>query len=145
MTSKMHCKSRALAGLALGITAPAALMALPDAADPDLGAPQPLPSLVEDEEVRGKLPGDIHSPKAFAEDSRAHDLAVLQSKRAMEKEQVVLLEGSIHTLHMIKSSVRDAGGMVSGLGAIATDITERERAEARRIIGLCQGGGKRAR
>ena len=94
---------------------------------------------------RHKLPGDIHSPKAFAEDSRAHDLAVLQSKRAMEKEQVVLLEGSIHTVHMIKLPVRDAGGMVSSLGAIATDVTERKRAEARRTINLCQGGGKRAR
>ncbi len=49
MTSTTHCKSRALAGLALGTTAPAAPMALPDAADPDLGAPQPLPSFVEDE------------------------------------------------------------------------------------------------
>ncbi len=34
---------------------------------------------------------------------------------------------------------------VSGLGAIATDITERKHAESRRTIGLCQDGGKRAR
>ncbi len=100
---------------------------------------------VKDEEVRGKLPGDIHSPKAFAEDARAHDLAVLQSERAIGQEQDVLLEGSVHTLHMIKFLVRDADGTVSGLGAIATDITERKRAESRRTISLCQDGGKRAR
>jgi hypothetical protein len=50
----------------------------------------------------------------------------------------------MHTLHMIKFPVRDADGKVSGLGAIATDVIERKRAEARRTISLCQGGGKRA-
>ena len=55
------------------------------------------------------------------------------------------MEGGIHTLHMIKLPVRDADGKVSGLGAIATDVIERKRAEARRTIGLCQGGCKRAR
>ena len=34
---------------------------------------------------------------------------------------------------------------VSGLGAIATDITERKHAESGRTIGLCQDGGRRAR
>ncbi len=34
---------------------------------------------------------------------------------------------------------------VSGLGAIAVDVTERKHAEARRTIGLCQDGGKRGR
>ncbi len=51
----------------------------------------------------------------------------------------------MHTLQMIKFPVRDADGKVSGLGAIAADVTEREHAEARRTIGLCQGGCKRAR
>ncbi len=51
----------------------------------------------------------------------------------------------MHTLHMIKFPVRGADGKVSGLGAIATDVIERKRAEARRTISLCQGGGKRAR
>ncbi len=50
----------------------------------------------------------------------------------------------MHTLHMIKFPVRDADGKVSGLGALATDVTERKRAEARRTISLCQGGGKHA-
>ncbi len=34
---------------------------------------------------------------------------------------------------------------VSGLGAIATDITERKHAKSLRTISLCQDGGKRAR
>ncbi len=38
MASRTHCKTRALAGLALGTAAPATLMALPDAAGPGIGA-----------------------------------------------------------------------------------------------------------
>ncbi len=72
-------------------------------------------------------------------------MAVLRSERAIEQEDDVVLEGSVHTPHMIKFPVRDADGKVSGLGAIATDITERKRAESRRTISLCQDGGKRAR
>ena len=85
---------------------------------------------VKDEEVRGKLPGDIHSPKAFADESRAHDLAVFQNERAIEQEQTILREDGLHTLNVIKFPVRDADGEVFGLGAIATDITKRKRAEA---------------
>ncbi len=54
------------------------------------------------------------------------------------------MEGSIHTLQMVKFPVRDVDGNVSGLGAIAIDVIERKRAEARRTISLCQGGGKHA-
>ncbi len=56
-----------------------------------------------------------------------------------------MTEDGVHTLHMIKSPVRDAAGKILGLGAIATDINERKRAESRRTISLCQDGGKRAR
>ncbi len=56
-----------------------------------------------------------------------------------------MTEDGVQPLHMIKSPVRDAAGKVSGLGAIATDITERKRAESRRTISLCQAGGKHAR
>ncbi len=59
--------------------------------------------------------------------------------------QVVFLEGSIVTLHMIKFPARGADGKVFGLGAIAIDVIERKRAEARRAISHCQRGGKRAR
>ena len=34
---------------------------------------------------------------------------------------------------------------ISGLGAIATDATQRKRAGARKTFGLCQDGGKRGR
>ncbi len=88
---------------------------------------------------------DIHFPEGFAEEPRAHGSAVLQSERAIEHEQVVLPEGGIHTRHMIEVPVRDADGKVSGLGAIAADVTERKRAEARKTIGFCQDGGQRAR
>jgi PAS domain-containing protein len=38
-----------------------------------------------------------------------------------------------------------ASPALAQLGAVATDITERKRAESRRTISLCQDGGKRAR
>ncbi len=56
-----------------------------------------------------------------------------------------MTEYGVHALHMIKSPVRDAAGKILGLGAIATYITERKRAESRRTISLRQDGGKHAR
>ena len=100
---------------------------------------------VTDEGVRSKLPGDVHRQKDFAEATRSHDLAMLQGEWTLEKEDDVFLENGVHTLHMIKFPVRDAAGKVSGPGAIATDATQRKRAEARRTISLCQDGRKRAR
>ncbi len=84
---------------------------------------------VKDEEVRGKLPGDIHHQENFVTSTRAHDLAVLQSGRTIEQEDDVLFEDGVHTLHMIKFPIRDSDGNISGLGAIATDVTERKRAQ----------------
>ena len=55
------------------------------------------------------------------------------------------LQGNVHTRYVIEFPVRDADGKVSGLGAIAVDVTERKHAEARGIFGLCQDGGKRGR
>ncbi len=71
--------------------------------------------------------------------------AVCPHRGSWEQEDDVLLEDGGHTLHMIKSPVRDAAGKILGLGAIATDITERKRAELRRTFSLCQAGGKHAR
>ncbi len=48
---------------------------------------------------------------------------------------------------MALDSIEDliASPALARLGAIATDITERKRAESRRTISLCQDGGRRAR
>ncbi len=70
---------------------------------------------------------------------------VLQSECAKDNEQAVFPKVRAHTLHMIKVPARDAGGRISELGPIATDVTERKRAEKRRTISLCGDGGRRAR
>ncbi len=57
-----------------------------------------------------------------------------RSLRASEKVLQRLIEASLQGV--LK---------VSGLGATATDITERKHAESRRTIGPCQNGSKRAR
>jgi prevent-host-death family protein len=84
---------------------------------------------VENDAVRGRLPQEVHGQKDFADASRAHDLAVLESGRVIEQEDDVVLEDGRHTLHMIKFPVRDEAGQITGLGAVATDVTGRRQAE----------------
>jgi prevent-host-death family protein len=81
------------------------------------------------EQVQGKLPAEVYDDAAFAEASRAHDLAVLETGQTLEREDDIELGDGRHSLHMIKFPIRDDAGRVTGLGAIASDVTERKRAE----------------
>jgi len=82
---------------------------------------------VTNEAVRGKLPADVHHQKEFAAIARSHDLEVMGSKKVIEQDQDVLMEDGWHTLRMIKFPIRGAAGEIAGLGAIATDVTERKK------------------
>jgi len=84
---------------------------------------------VENAEVRGKLPDEVHGDTNFAEASRSHDMAVLESGEVVEQEDEVDIDGATHALHMIKFPIRSDDGEVTGLGGIAIDVTERKRAE----------------
>ncbi len=86
---------------------------------------------ITNEGTRHKLPRDIHEQREFAETARQHDLEVLESGETVELEQEVLVDEELHTLHMTKFPIRDAEGRISGLGAIASDVTERKRTEER--------------
>ena len=86
---------------------------------------------ITNEGARSKLPRDIHEQKEFAESARQHDLDVLESGETVELEQEVRLDEELHILHMTKFPIRDAEGRISGLGAIASDVTERKRTEER--------------
>ena len=76
--------------------------------------------------------------RLFAEHSRSRgEAARMELKRSLRAGEKVLQR-------LIEASLQGVL-KVSGLGVIATDMTERKHATSRRTISLCQGGGKRAR
>lgn len=103
---------------------------------------------VKNEEVVGLLPTDIHDPK-LAESTRKHDLFVLNSGIANEREELAVLanDNRMHTLLTVKFPVFNNKGEVDGLGAIVTDITDRKlleqslrRSQKMDAIGQLTGG-----
>ena len=70
-------------------------------------------------------------PKEIADPFRAHDQQVLRTSVAEEREQVVTTPGGPRTFNEIKFPITADGeqSTVNAIGLIATDITERKRAE----------------
>jgi PAS domain S-box-containing protein len=68
-------------------------------------------------------------PKETAEAVRANDQKVLESGAPLELEEVVPSDGEPHTYIAIKFPLRDASGKLFAVCGIATDITDRKRAE----------------
>jgi PAS domain S-box-containing protein len=65
----------------------------------------------------------------LVETIEAHDREVVESGRAVEREYEISTPDGDRTLLSVKFPVRDAHGAVTGIGAIAPDITERKRLE----------------
>jgi PAS domain S-box-containing protein len=61
---------------------------------------------------------------------RANDLKVLQANVPMEFEEIALHDDGPHTSVVLKFPLKNAEGETYALGGVATDITERKRAEA---------------
>ena len=80
------------------------------------------------EGVIGKRSHDIF-PAALADRFRANDLAALAAGRPVEFEEIVHHDDGAHTYISLKFPLRDAGGAVTGVCGISTDITERKRAQ----------------
>ena len=80
------------------------------------------------EELRGKTLQDI-LPKDRADRCRASDLEVLESGRPAQLEEVLDFEGAPRVFLTNKFPLFGEDGRAWGLGTIATDITERKRAE----------------
>jgi PAS domain S-box-containing protein len=83
------------------------------------------------EQIKGKTDSEIFPPEQVAE-YRANDLKVLRAGLTMEFEEIALLEDGPHTSIVHKFPLFDTHGNIYATGGVATDITERKRAEEAR-------------
>lgn len=83
---------------------------------------------VTQQKIRGKKDEQVF-PAEHATAFRANDLRVIQSGVPMEFEEVALQDDGLHTSIVHKFPLLDAEGKIYAIGGIATDITERKRAE----------------
>jgi PAS domain S-box-containing protein len=83
---------------------------------------------INQEQIKGKTDSEISSPEHAAE-YRANDLKVLREGLTMEFEEVADLEDGPHTSIVHKFPLFDTHGNIYATGGVATDITERKRAE----------------
>ncbi len=79
-------------------------------------------------EVRGKTDFELF-PEEVAERVTANDRAVLETGQARQLEEYVPQDDGMHTFISHKSPLYDAAGEIYAVCGIATDITERKRAE----------------
>jgi PAS domain S-box-containing protein len=80
------------------------------------------------EQVIGKLDEEA-LPPPVAGMLRGDDLLVLQARAPREVEEVLPGEDGPHTYLSLKFPLLDAAGLPYGLSCVATDITERKRAD----------------
>jgi PAS domain S-box-containing protein len=81
------------------------------------------------EDVVGKTDYDVF-PREYADTYRANDRRALSEGRPVHTEETALLDDTVRTFLEVKFPVFDADGSAYGVCGIATDITERKRAEA---------------
>jgi len=86
---------------------------------------------ISQEQIKGKTDSEISPPEQAAE-YRANDLKVLRAGLSMEFEETALLEDGPHTSIVHKFPLFDTHGNIYATGGVATDITERKRAEEAR-------------
>ncbi|MBI1891244.1 MAG: response regulator [Burkholderiales bacterium] len=68
-------------------------------------------------------------PPEYAAALRAFDQEVIQAGRALEAEEIVPQDDGVHTYLSIKAPLFDEAGKPYAICAVATDITDRKRAE----------------
>ncbi|MEM9146126.1 MAG: ATP-binding protein [Pseudomonadota bacterium] len=78
-------------------------------------------------DVVGLYPKQVHDDET-AERIRKHDLHVLRTGESFVRQEPTQTELGERMLHTVKFPVYDAGGKISGVGAVVTDVTEQTRA-----------------
>jgi PAS domain S-box-containing protein len=86
---------------------------------------------ISQEQIKGKTDSEISPPEQAAE-YRANDLKVLRAGLSMEFEEIAVLEDGPHTSIVHKFPLFDNHGNIYATGGVATDITERKKAEEAR-------------
>jgi len=91
---------------------------------------------ISQEQIKGKTDREIFPPEQAVE-HRENDVKVLRAGLTMEFEETALLEDGPHTSIVHKFPLFDTHGNIYATGGVATDITERVRAEEelRRLSG----------
>ena len=84
---------------------------------------------LEQDNVLGKTDADLFPPE-YASQYQSNDRQVYETGKAMAFEEVELCADGRHTSIVVKFPVRDGNGQVYALGGIATDITDRKKAES---------------
>jgi PAS domain S-box-containing protein len=82
-------------------------------------------------EVVGRRPVDVFSSDVCRLYAPRSVTALNRDDIVEEETDVVFQDGSAHTVLVTRFPVRDAGGRAIGIGTIATDVTDRRRAEER--------------
>ncbi len=83
---------------------------------------------LEQHNILGKTDSDLFPPE-YASQYQHNDRQVYEAARALEFEEVALRADACHTSIVVKFPLRDGNGEVYALGGIATDITDRKKAE----------------